>query len=562
MSSEAERDPFEYFGDLEANEPSAQQAQTPAGRETRPAFTLAGFAAGLAAPLWAAAAFGGAVAYWGFDAIIAMDSALLAALCALTLAPALLFWATAVAIREAAGARRLAAELALMARESRAPFEAGHVEAGELGAAVRTEIRALSGEVFSAMRRLAELEHSAKRSSGLIGETLHASQANTAAMTQALQREREALAQINGDLRGQTEEVANTIGRQVRLMREAAKIVKSEIIAAENALQTHLASFSESASAIAQRTVEFHDAADEAAAATASLNETMAEMLDSLGEATRLADAARKSSEQAVHIANETAGALRDTTRSAVVEAKQAAQLMRAETQALQHSAADTLAKLQEAAHAARAASEESQAAANRHADMFGKRAQRNSARPRIETPRSPEAGALHAAAQSALTRRQLRTRGDAAEQPRNPFKGFGSWGNFVPQTRAEERPEVANEDADLLSFGGRDPDLALKDYALDLVIDAGVDLDDVLQTSDLERIARRSREGASARRAAVVDAAPGAVTRIARYVKRNTKAHMVANEFRARPDLAKSERKGEGSNLVRAYLLIDAALA
>ena len=59
-----------------------------------------------------------------------------------------------------------------------------------------------------------------------------------------------------------------------------------------------------------------------------------------------------------------------------------------------------------------------------------------------------------------------------------------------------------------------------------------------------------------------MIDAAPGAVTRLSRHLKRSTDAHLTAQAFRARPDLAKSERKGEGSELVRAYLLIDAALA
>jgi hypothetical protein len=105
-------------------------------------------------------------------------------------------------------------------------------------------------------------------------------------------------------------------------------------------------------------------------------------------------------------------------------------------------------------------------------------------------------------------------------------------------------------------------PDAALKSGALDLVLNAGVDLDDVLHAGDLERIARCSRDGATARRRAVIDAAPGAVTRISRHMKRNDNAQTIAAKFRARPDLAKSEKKGEGSELVRAYLLIDAALA
>jgi len=59
-----------------------------------------------------------------------------------------------------------------------------------------------------------------------------------------------------------------------------------------------------------------------------------------------------------------------------------------------------------------------------------------------------------------------------------------------------------------------------------------------------------------------VIDAAPGAVTRIVRHMKRNVDAHDTAIAFRSRPDLAKSENKDQGSDLVRAYLLIDAALA
>jgi hypothetical protein len=83
-----------------------------------------------------------------------------------------------------------------------------------------------------------------------------------------------------------------------------------------------------------------------------------------------------------------------------------------------------------------------------------------------------------------------------------------------------------------------------------------------MLAAGDLERIARCSRDGATARRRAVIDAAPGAVTRISRHIRRNADAQELATKFRSRPDLAKSERKGEGSELVRAYLLIDAALA
>ena len=52
-----------------------------------------------------------------------------------------------------------------------------------------------------------------------------------------------------------------------------------------------------------------------------------------------------------------------------------------------------------------------------------------------------------------------------------------------------------------------------------------------------------------------------GPVSRVARHINRSAEAQEVANRFRARPDLARSSDKDEGSDLVRAYLLIDAAL-
>jgi hypothetical protein len=331
-----------------------------------------------------------------------------------------------------------------------------------------------------------------------------------------------------------------------------------------------------------ERTAAFHHVADSAAAATASLNGTMGEMLTGLSEATRLTETAKKSTEAAVLAANETASAVRETTRSAVFEAKRAAQLIRAEAQAMQEAANDTMARLQDAAAAARAASEESQAAADRHASKIEQRlgslASAAGAKKVVKqvervVERKPEpvmaeeVTTLHAAANAAVSRGASRGRVEVEHHPRKVFKGFGSWGNFMPQHRDEDpAPVAANEDAFALAdFGSSqaaDPDAVIKSGAIDLVTNAGVDLDDVLAASDLERIARCSREGATARRRAVIDAAPGAVTRIVRHVKRNTDAQDVAKQFRSRPDLAKSENKSEGSELVRAYLLIDAALA
>ncbi len=411
--------------------------------------------------------------------------------------------------------------------------------------------------------------------SARIGEAVAASRDNVETMTHALKSERDAVVALNGDLKDQTETIAHSIGRQVRLLREASKMVKTEVVAAEDALESHLASFTASATVMGERTAHFHVVADKASAATWSLNGAMTEMLEGLAQATLLTETAKKATAEAVLAANETAGAVRETTRTAVFEAKRAAQLIRAESVAMQEAASDTLAKLQSAASAARAASVESEAAADRYTATIEKRlnalastagAKKVSVQRQPEPAVMEEATSLHAAARVAVARGAGggSSYAEVETQPKRAFKGFGSWGNFMPPQQREEEiaPTAANEGGslELASFGNADDEL--RAGAINLVINSGVDIDDVLAPVDLDRIARSSRDGATARRRAVVDAAPGAVGRISRHMKRNANAQELAAQFRSRPDLAKSEKKGEGSDLVRAYLLIDAALA
>lgn len=543
------------------------------------AFSWAGFAGGLASLVWIGGAIGGPISYYGLDAIMTLDPAMQAGLIALAFGPAVLFWLSAAAAGEALKARRLAVELTRLARDARTPAEEADTHAQKLSLTVKTEIETLNDAVAAAMTRLAELEAAAQRNAALFDSAVSASRENTEFLAGHLARERDALIELNSEMKGQTETMSQSIGRQIRLMREASKLVKTEIVAAEDALEGHLSSFAAQASTMAERTVAFHQAATTATSATASLNTTMTEMLDGLSEATRLTDSARKSSQEAVQAANDTASAVRESTRTAVFEAKKAAQMIRAETTALQETAAETLSKLHEAAEAARAASEESQAAADRHAASIEKRlsalaltatakkpAPAPVAAPQVQPQRVAERkpapvaatpASLQAAAEQAIA--QARSEPVDARRDRTFANGF----KWVKKDAEPAKPAPQATDAfDLVDFGSRkSPDTALKHNAIDLVVNAGVDLDSVLRPVDLERIALQSRNGANARRRAVVEAAPSAVTRIARHVKRNNDARQVAAEFRNRPDLAKSENKGEGKDLVRTYLLIDAAL-
>ena len=154
----------------------------------------------------------------------------------------------------------------------------------------------------------------------------------------------------------------------------------------------------------------------------------------------------------------------------------------------------DTLAKLQEAANAARLASQESEAAADRYTAQIEKRlgalasvagSKKVVAQKPVErvVERKPEPvianeelTTLHAAASAAVARGGSRPRVEmrtqvAETQPKRSFKGFGSWGNFMPPR--EDAPTAANEGAfDLADFGSAppvNPDAELKTRAIDL---------------------------------------------------------------------------------------------
>ncbi|MDX2276375.1 MAG: hypothetical protein NW206_13070 [Hyphomonadaceae bacterium] len=548
-----------------------QVIETARHEPVKTAFSWAGFAGGLAALIWIGGAIGGPISYYGLDAILTLDPAMQAGLIALAFGPAVLFWLSAAAAGEALKARRLAVELTRIARNGRP--NADEPRSTALTLTVKSELETLNDAVATAMNRLAELEAATQRNVALFDSAISATRENTTYLADHLARERDALMELNSEMRGQTDTMSQSIGRQIRMMREASKLVKTEITSAEGALENHLASFAAQASTMAERTVAFHQVATEATAATSSLNATMTDMLDGLTEATRLTDSARQSSQDAVRAANDTAITLRETTRTAVFEAKKAAQFIRAEAEALQDAAAGTLAKLNAAAEAARAASEESQAAADRHAASIEKRlsalastANAKKAEPApqpvlerktaIAQPTTP--ATLQAAAEQAIVQARI-----SAVDTRND-RTFSNGFKWVK--KEAEAPKFAPKAADafdLVDFGSRkSPDTTLKHNAIDLVVNAGVDLDAVLRPADLERIALHSRNGASARRRAVIEAAPSAVTRIARHIKRNPEARQIADEFRNRPDLAKSDNKGEGKDLVRTYLLIDAATA
>jgi hypothetical protein len=138
---------------------------------------------------------------------------------------------------------------------------------------------------------------------------------------------------------------------------------------------------------------------------------------------------------------------------------------------------------------------------------------------------------------------------------------GRFAWTNLLPKPANDGAP--APTAGELVSFPPPKDEAAAR-RALDLVARTGVSVGETLSERDLDAVAAASRKGLTARRKAVLDAAPVEVTRIARLLRRDDGAKNIALAFRKRSDLAQvhnAKRSTASGDLVRAYLLVDAAL-
>jgi hypothetical protein len=564
-----ERDPFDAFGTPpDASEGSGRLDAEPVRdngsgevSEIKPGFSWTGFLGATAALAWLVGAIGGPLSYFGAAAITAMEPLMQAGLVAVAVVPALLLWVCASAAAEALKARRISAALARLVQDWRAPLAAD--SAARLGRSVSSEIEKLNTTVAAAIDRLAELEHAAKRNAVWFGDAVTASRDTSDALVAAIKRDRDAMLDVNGEIRSQTEDMANAISRQIRLMRETSQFVHGEVAAAEHCMQSQRAAIDAAAEALDQRVGALENAG-------AVLHDTLSTALEGLSEATRMTDTARKSTEAAAAAAAETAQAVNETTRTAIFEARRAAELVRAEAATMQDTAAETIAKLREAAQVARAAANDTKASVGQRAEQVEERVAAPVrkvalASTRVRQPEPAFAGPSERPTRSATMDAPRPHVTPHAGAPRRTFKAFNAWGAF--NAARQTPPAPANEDhgrdRDFRFIQERnDPDRALKNGVFDLLANAGVDLTRVLRPSDLDGIARRSQNGVSARRRAVAEAAPAAINRIIRYVRSDIDARAIALEFRARPDIAQNDSDDEGADLVRAYLLIDAALA
>jgi hypothetical protein len=378
----------------------------------------------------------------------------------------------------------------------------------------------------------------------LFEETIGEALGGADMLTQNLQRERNAFSELNNDLQSQTETAATTLNRQVRLLREATKVVKTELGDAERALEMHFTAFRATAVQVAEGAEQLTRAAQAAGAASSGLDATLSGALGSLAQADELTDAARRSTQTVVQAANVTANSVREATQRAIGDAKAVADLIRKETQAMHATASAALVAMRETADAVRLYSPFSR--------ISGERKDAASvARPTVAAAAQEAPCSLHEIAASIAQNQVDRMR----------LGGRFTWTNLLPKPANDGAPAPAA--GELVSFPPP-KDNAVARRALDLVASAGVSVGETLSARDLDAVAAASRKGVTARRKAVLDAAPIEVTRIARLLRRDDDAKDTALAFRKRSDLAQvrnAKRSTASGDLMRAYLLVDAAL-
>ncbi|KAF0177786.1 MAG: hypothetical protein IV086_11900 [Hyphomonadaceae bacterium] len=520
---------------------------------------------------WVGVAVGAPVAFIGPYAIQNQHPAVLAAIAAIAIAPALLIIYAANAAREARRAHEQTRRLVALAEQALSPTEEAETRARTLGRTVRAEIGALQSVVDVALDRFAELEAAASRNAMVFDEAVSNARDGAGALTETLRNERATFEGLTSEMRAQTEMMGENVGRQVRLMRETSRIVRQEFAAADETLQNHFTSFASSAALMAERTQAIDAAAAATQAATQRLDSTVLTALEALSQATALTDTARQSADAATQAASATAGAIRDTTRRAVSDARRVAQMIRHETQAMEESAVSTLSKLKEAADEARQASHEAQAAADRHADAIQRRLTASAAHFAQVSAQRPVVTETRVAEEVAEERMRV-----GARVPRSTFaqsapvtKSFATpaeapSSRFANDWKAVPAAPIAN-DAGSSRIGDRFGLAAPRptpktpaENALAILVEAGVNAASLFSTPDLDFIANRARQGGAARRQAVAAAAPEAVASLQDLFDGSETARANAATFRAKPELA---TQAGGKSLLVAYLLIDAAL-
>jgi hypothetical protein len=541
------------------------------------------------AVLWIGAAAAFVYLYVGMPAVQAMRPELQAGLAIFAALPAFLILFAGAAAREGARARAQSHVLSAAAEKMLSPAPSAEAAARHLSTAVRAEIAALETAIDRAMAKAREVEAIVARQSQAVEGASYNATNSARQVLEGMEREREALLQIAGDLNTQASTIGNSISRHAASISDAARAAQNDIRIADGELNARMASFGAATAKIGERTGSLNKAAQLSAESAHRLENILGGALDALTKATSLTDAARQSAEAATNAANHTAGAVRDTTLRAVEDARRAAEMIRGESAAIERDAGIALARLHEAAEAARNAAQSVREISSEAVAEPARRpapapipVEPESANPfffeRRDTQRAEETPRVAPVAPQDAQRIAASSAGRpvvtiSPRPPSDPGAGPAwTWRDVLASV--DDGPAAPLDRRRASASGSGGPAMAAlavnararHPLAVVNVIDAaGLHLTEVFDAAALDRVAQRSRNGVQARRRAVRDAAADAVSRLTTHLERDPESRAAAAEFLRSEGPRLSELLGRGrasmgADATRAFLLVDAA--
>ncbi|MEO1661687.1 MAG: hypothetical protein AAFR51_11910 [Pseudomonadota bacterium] len=325
--------------------------------------------------LWWVAAFVGAVALIGTEALGEMQPALILSGLIAIILPGLMLILAGMLAREQA--RSTAANALVLEAASRLLLPAETMAkdakafADEMSSA-SNEVDRSMGHALSAMKAMsAEIGDERQR----LESVTYASADNARDLAERLGNERTGLEQLAKDLREQTDLLNDAIPEQADLMVASAKAAANEVAAAEDALQGRLTSLDQTGRGLAQKISAMDTLAAEAGERNETLLFAIARMEEKLEQSRKTVETAARAGELAAAAAGTTGDRLLESVKIALDGARDASSQIQTQTLEASESAARALAELKDAGQQAAAAVRAAGMAARAEMDIAERRA-------------------------------------------------------------------------------------------------------------------------------------------------------------------------------------------
>lgn len=317
---------------------------------------------------WWLAAFGGAVALLGLDALSTYSAAVIGAGSVALAIPGLMILMAGLLARENSRAASANAVVLEAAARLLMPME----QAGSDASLFADQMRRSAGEVdrsmahaLSSMKAMsAEISDERQR----LESVSYVTADNAKELSKRLHDERKSLETLASDIRKQTEMMSEAIPRQAAQMRDSARAAAADIAQADQALEVRLENLDTASSKLSEKVTSLDTMSIDAAKRSEELIFAVARMEEKLEQSRKMVEQALRAGEMVAASAHTTGDRLTEAVNSALDRAKVASRDIQAEALEASERAAASLAQLkkagQDAAEAVRAARAEGDAQA------------------------------------------------------------------------------------------------------------------------------------------------------------------------------------------------------